>query len=318
MRIYWSDRENHPAPPHSTFHFYPFSGGKKLVIADRVCTLPAPTSAKILKRSFSPSKDQWFQLVDKAKKLIFEKNLHKVVLARKCTLVLDHAPNPFAITAALKDKALGAFVFCAQMKDFAFLGASPERLFIRKGKDLTAEALAGTRKRGNTASEDESLKNELLTSAKDLHEFSFIPEHLQTVLSPFCEAPLHFSPISVHQTKNVQHLYCQGKALLKIAIADEEIAAKLHPTPALCGAPHKKALRFIQENEPFDRGLYGGVIGWSRPDASEWVVAIRSCQIQANIAHLFSGTGIVAQSDPEKEWDELNQKVKLYESILDY
>ncbi|HLI93964.1 MAG TPA: chorismate-binding protein, partial [Puia sp.] len=64
------------------------------------------------------------------------------------------------------------------------------------------------------------------------------------------------------------------------------------------------------------RGLYGGAIGWSTQDASEWVVGIRSCFIQGKTATLFSGTGIVQGSDPISEWDELDQKLKLYDGIF--
>jgi menaquinone-specific isochorismate synthase len=258
----------------------------------------------------------WIAGVEKALDLIQRKELEKVVLARTCTLELATAPDPFAIAAALKQKAQGAFVFCVQSDTEAFLGATPERLFVRNNREILSEAIAGTRRRGKTASEDENLAAQLLASEKDLREFSPVQTYLHNALSPLCIAPPKFTPISIHQTQNVQHLYSRCSGKLKETATDEEILLNLHPTPALCGTPKNKAYSVIHELEPFERGLYGGAIGWTTPEASEWIVGIRSCFIQGKTATLFSGTGIVEGSDPEEEWDELNQKLKLYEGVF--
>lgn len=258
----------------------------------------------------------WIAGVEKALELIRRKELEKVVLARTCTLELETAPDPFAIAAALKAKAQGAFVFCVQSETEAFLGATPERLFVRNNREILSEAIAGTRKRGKTKAEDEYLAAQLLSSEKDLREFSPVQAYLKNALSPLCIASLTFTPISIHQTQNVQHLYSKCSGKLNAAATDEVILQNLHPTPALCGTPKDKAFSVIRELEPFERGLYGGAIGWSTPEASEWIVGIRSCLIKGKTATLFSGTGIVEGSDPDEEWEELNQKLKLYEGIF--
>ncbi len=240
------------------------------------------------------------------------------MLARICTLELEAAPDPFAMVAALKQKSEGAFVFCVQSEGEAFLGATPERLFRRTEQQIQSEAMAGTRPRGKTMNEDHSFGEELLSNGKLLREFLPVQNYLQKTLAPFCSAPLSFSPISIHKTQNVQHLYSSCTGELKQGTMDEEIVYRLHPTPALCGIPKEKAFSVIQELEPFERGLYGGTIGWTTEHASEWIVGIRSCRIKGKIATLFSGTGIVEGSQPEEEWEELNQKIKLYDGILDY
>ncbi len=317
MKIFWADREGKSPPSHCTFHFRPFSAGISSQKIQIVNHLPKPTPPiKVLRRTFSPNHEKWIEGVKKSVDAIIHQELQKVVLARTVTLELEATPNPFAIAAALQLKAEGAFVFCIQTPEFSFLGASPERLFSRKGKEILSEAIAGTRKRGKTPEEDETLKRELLASAKDMRELSPIQTYLNQVLSPICKAPIIFSPISVHAAQNVQHLYSRCSALLNDGITDEEILERLHPTPALCGTPKEKALKLIEELEPFQRGLYGGAIGWKTPEASEWIVGIRSCLIQGKTATLFSGTGIVEGSDPEEEWEELDQKLRLYEGIL--
>lgn len=318
MKVFWSDREGKSPPSHCTFHFRPFYSGIDFSFSPEFVELPTPKSYKVLKRTYIPSFEAWKVGVEKALDLIRCKELEKVVLGRSCMMELSEIPDPFAIAAALKQKAQGAFVFCAQSKTEAFLGASPERLFSRRGKKLLSEAIAGTRPRGKNEMHDEKLRGELLRSLKDLREFTPVQKYLQTALSPFCMNPLTFTPISIHQTPNVQHLYSRCSGTLKETASDEEILSSLHPTPALCGTPTKKAYSLIQELEPFDRGLFGGAIGWTTAEKSEYIVGIRSCVIKGNVATLFSGTGIVEGSDPEKEWEELNQKLKLYDRILDY
>ncbi|MES2273037.1 MAG: isochorismate synthase [Chlamydiota bacterium] len=319
MKIYWADREGNAAPLGCTFHCKPFLGpGSKLPSnVERVEELPQPRNPiQVLRRTFFPDRETWIQGIKKATDAIGRKELQKVVLARICVLELSKEPDPFAITAALKQKAEGAFVFCLQSEKSAFLGASPERLFQRRQNQLVCEAMAGTRPRGRSLAENETLQRDLLSNPKDLREFSPVQSYLQKVLTPLCKAPLHFTPISVHQTKNVQHLYSQCRGTLKHKISNRQILKTLHPTPALCGTPKENALQMIQELEPFHRGYYGGAIGWTTPDASEWIVGIRSCLIEGKKATLFSGTGIVEGSEGASEWDELDQKLKLYDGIF--
>lgn len=316
MKFFWSDRDGNPAPANCTFHVKPFAPGKELSCTNQQIELPPPINVKVLKRAFSPSREMWIEGVEKALELMKRGELEKVVLARTCTLELESAPDPFAIAAALKQKAHGAFVFCIQTETEAFLGATPERLYTRNHRHILSEAVAGTRRRGKTIEEDDQLARELLDSEKDLREFYPVKAYLQKSLSPLCVEPLSFTPIFIHQTHNVQHLCSRCSGELRETIKEEEILGKIHPTPALCGTPKQKAFSVIREIEPFHRGLYGGAIGWTTPEASEWVVGIRSCLLKGKTATLFTGTGIVVGSDPEEEWDELNQKLKLYEDIF--
>lgn len=318
MKIYWCDREGKSPPPDCTFHLRTFDSRSNVAFSPNFVELPEPKSYKVLKKNFTPSFSDWSQGIDKALDLIRQKNLGKVVLGRICTLELDEIPDPFSIASALKQKAQGAFVFCAQTEGLCFLGASPERLFSREGKKLISEAIAGTRPRGKNERIDNQLKRELMHSLKDLREFTPVQEYLQKALSPLCQSALNFTPISIHQTRNVQHLYSRCTGLLKDQMSDEEILKSLHPTPALCGTPTNKALSLIRELEPFEREFFGGVIGWSTPKHSEWIVGIRSCVIKGSTATLFSGTGIVEGSNPKDEWEELNEKIKLYDGIFKF
>ncbi|MBI5273149.1 MAG: isochorismate synthase [Chlamydiia bacterium] len=316
MKIYWEGREGNPAPPDATFSWRPFSVHSPFApVAEiqRITTLPPPAIATVLSEHYLPDFHGWSQKV----KIALSKKLEKVVLARCHVVELKDTPDPFALLATLKAKTDNTYAFCLSQEDKAFFGVSPERLFLRQGTTLYSEALAGTRRRGKNREEDLSLQQELLASPKDLREIAPVQRFLQEILTPFCALPPLFSPLSTYQTQTVQHLYTQCFCHLKADISDQTILDHMHPTPALCGAPTKSALALIHELEPFSRGLYGGLIGWSAPHGSEWAVGIRSCFLEGKTAYVYAGTGIVEGSNPEEEWKELNLKESPFKTIFE-
>ena len=304
MNIYWPG-----APSNAVFFQRPFLPETPVSVvanAVRVDTLPPPASnMRVIRQTFSPTKEEWIAWVEATLREIERGNLQKAVLARCCTLECDQAPDPFAVAAALQQKAVNAAVFCFAEGGQAFLGASPEKLFTRQGRKVASDALAGT------GSQEELLRDEKL-----LREFSFVQTFIVEQLSSLCREIPAFTPAVVRNTHNVSHLHSQITGTLREEVSDLDLLRSLHPTPALCGTPTGNALAWIRKTERFSRGLYGGVVGWSTRDASDQVVAIRSCLIQGKVVRLYTGAGVVAGSDPEKEWEELNQKMRLYQGIF--
>jgi menaquinone-specific isochorismate synthase len=311
-KVFWRSKEKENAPADAKFFVHSFRGNTTSYSPELLHLLPSPCKPiPSSSRIDNPTRSEWMALVEKALKQIEKGHLRKVVLARKTILHLSYAPDPFEVLAALEKKEPNAALFCLQFNDkTAFLGASPERLFQRKKKGILVDAIAGTRKLAP------GMKEELLASEKDRREFQFVQDYLDETLRPFCHDPLSFSKISVHKTANIQHLYTQGKGVLIDGAPDKMLLDLLHPTPAVCGTPKRDAFDWIHDQEPFDRNLYSGVIGWSTDEQSDWTVAIRSCFLDDRTAFLYTGTGIVAGSDPEKEWDELEAKLALYEEIF--
>ncbi len=311
--MFWRSKEGRFAPPNAQFFLWPFTGSA--TVLDNVSLLsqlPAPWHpVRVLQRVDSPDRMNWLIAVEQALEEIRSNRLKKVVLARETILHLEEAPDPFRITASLEKRAQGASLFCIQFDaNSALLGATPERLFQRVDQTITAEAIAGTRKRGL------ALETELLSSEKDLREFQFVQDYFEGMLNPHCTRPLQFSPIDLHRTSNVHHLISRATGDLLPNRSDHCIVQMLHPSPALCGTPKRAAFQWICTHEPFLRGLYGGIIGWQTERESDWVVAIRSCILEGSIARIYTGTGIVAGSDPQAEWDELEAKLALYEEIF--
>jgi menaquinone-specific isochorismate synthase len=114
----------------------------------------------------------------------------------------------------------------------------------------------------------------------------------------------------------VQHLYNTLHSTLKAGISNAELIRALHPTPALGGFPREQALSFIKTHEPFEREWYGAPIGWISPTAASFHVGIRSAILRNHTLEIFAGTGIVKESQAEKEWEELNHKIRPFMEYL--
>ncbi len=280
-------------------------------------TCPLPP---ILHRSDSPSFPEWESNVNTALEQIGKGLLQKVVLARSTVILLEKPVSPWDMLAKLKEHHHpSTTLFLVQRSPVtAFIGATPEKLYQRKGKEIRTMALAGTCQRGSGPDEDYFLRQELLASEKEQHEVAIVHRELMASLETLCQSMKSDDKPSILETRNLFHLLYSLQGELRPDIADRQLLQLLHPTPALGGAPRAKALRLIKTLEPFRRGWYGAPLGWFSEDEADVAVGIRSAMIQNNKVHLFAGAGIVTGSDPAKEWEELDNKIggflKLWET----
>ncbi len=254
---------------------------------------------------FSPSYSRWSEAIQRVSDSMDEVNT-KVVFARKATY--DQAPSITAVVHHLLSKKT-RYSGMIQSGDSAFAFASPERLFLRQDQELHTEAVAGTRRKGQTAEEEQLLRNSLLTSTKDLHEHAIVAEDICEQLQSITSSVEKDGP-DILDSSSVQHLYTRIHAQLLPDVADSAIVEALHPTPAVLGKQREWALRNIESLESWPRGLYAGTIGVHVGSTAEYCVAIRSLLLQNSYLHVFTGAGIVADSDPDAEWEEIQQKLE--------
>lgn len=304
MNLYWGDQ----TPQEASFFIYPTR--PEMSLFKRIPSLPSPSTIPIQSCSFFPEKKQWCQGVNKALEAIRKGQIEKVVLARKAVFTSKKKIDPLSLLASLP--SLGGTPFAFFNDTFAFLGVTPETLFSRRASTITSILMAGTRKRGLSQEEDTLFEQELLKSPKDRREWSLIQKHFDQTFPN----SLSFSPPKIHKTAHVQHLYGEGVFTLENPSSDLALLEKIHPTPAVVGFPRKDALSLIRDIEPFERGFYTGVIGWNTQDACETKVMIRSSLVEENQISIFTGAGIVEGSDPDHEWEELNQKMLLFTSVF--
>lgn len=273
--------------------------------------LPAfPEAPALLSRSDLPAREGWRENVLTALALIEQRRVEKIVLARQSTLRFS---PPFAGVDMLRRLQMAdqrVFYFCFQLSPRrAFIGATPERLYRRDGREIFSEAVAGTRPRGNSRGVDQKYYRELLHSEKDIREHRFVLDSILASFRQLCRTVEASETLSVLKLANVQHLYSRVRGILEPGADDGRILSLLHPTPAVGGFPKSAALREIDALEPFDRGWYAGPVGWISAGAAEFAVAIRSGLVEDERIHLFAGAGIVPGSSPEKEWQEIESKI---------
>lgn len=172
-------------------------------------------------------------------------------------------------------------------------------------------ALAGSVARGTDSKEDATFAAALLASEKDREEHAVVVDMLRTSLAPIAEQLTVASAPVVLPLRHVQHLATPITGTLRDDAGLLALAERLHPTPAVGGAPRDVALALITEHEGFDRGWYAGPIGWLGADGDgELLVALRCGLVAGSEATFFAGCGIVADSDPAREWAESRLKLR--------
>ena len=287
---------------------------RKIVQEIEDLPLPEGASGALLAtpvlREDGPDLQGWRENVERALRAFSEGRLGKVVLARRAEFGFDGDLDPALLLEGLKGATAGCFHFYVEPEDgTAFLGASPERLFRRDGRSVESEAVAGTRPRGVSSADDEGLRDDLLNSAKDLSEHTYVSKGIREALEPLCEELEIEDHVSEMKLARRRHLRSKVRGTLKDSVTDAALLDAMHPTPAVGGYPRGGALEHIHALEPFDRGWYAGPVGWIGAEDSEFAVGIRSGLVRGQTLALFSGAGIVAGSVPDEEWAEIEQKI---------
>ncbi len=259
---------------------------------------------RLLKRQDLPSKENWILQVKDATHKIGRKDFEKVVLARQTTLSFENSVDPYQILRMLNPLGKETSLFLLQINsETTFLGATPEKLFHRKNRALSSEALAGTKDLSDS------------WTSKEFAEITPVQTFLNDQFHLCCDT-FKWLPPKEQTFGRLNHLYQGVEGVLKEGICDATLFTHLHPTPALGGFPHKEALHYISQMEPFHRGWYGGPFGLLSHTETDMAVAIRSALICGPQIHLFAGAGITSLSNPEKEWEELDKKIAYFLRFL--
>ena len=242
---------------------------------------------------------------------IYANHLTKVVLADALDVIASNHFNLFKSLNNLRQIHPNCYIFSTSNgKGQNFIGASPERLISIHQQQLITDALAGSAPRGKTPAEDAANANSLINSEKEKHEHSLVIDFITQRLSHIGLLPQVLPP-RLRQLTNIQHLWTPISALVPPNVHPLKIVAQLHPTPAVAGAARDIACAEIRRYENFERGLYAAPLGWVDSHGNcEFIVGIRSALIDGDRARLYAGAGIVAGSDPEKEFAEVQLKLQ--------
>lgn len=247
----------------------------------------------------------WRTLVEAIKREIVSGRFRKIVAARRAVCRLEPMPPLAQVLARLDQIAGDCTRFAVQRGEKLFLGATPEWLIRKQGRQLLTGALAGS-----WSSREPDAAAQLLSSQKDRGEHALVVEELLGTLGPLASSITAPSEPSVRRLRDILHLHTPINATLRDDDHVLDLVERLHPTPAVGGTPRTSAPGWIAEHESVERGWYASPMGWV--DASgdgEFVVALRSALLVGNMAHIFAGAGIVAESDAQIEFEECELKL---------
>ena len=262
------------------------------------------------------SRADWSRAVGWALDRIRAGGVEKVVLARSRVAPAPRDWNVVRAFTALRE----AYPTCFRFLYWAdsggvFLGASPERLVsLREGR-VRADAVAGTARLGSPDGGDAA--RALLDDRKERREHEVVAREILAALRAVCPDAAAPSEPALLRLRGLAHLRTPVTATAAPGTHVLDLVSRLHPTPAVAGTPRDEALKLIRVIEPRGRGWYAGPIGWMTPvGEGDFAVGIRSAFVRGDRALLYAGAGIVAGSEPEREWEECEAKLASIEDVL--
>ena len=266
------------------------------------------------------SKTDYLSTVQRAKAYIASGDIYQVNLSQRLSTSTDLPPAElYARLRQLSPVPYGAYLHCS---DFHVLSASPERFlhFSPSSRTVETRPIKGTRPRGLTPELDRKLAVELLHSEKDLAELLMIVDLERNDLGRVCEiASIHVPErIALESYSNIHHLVGTIKGTLRRDADRIDLLKSCFPGGSITGAPKIRAMELIDELESTNRGVYTGAIGYFGFDGTmDLNIAIRTCILKEGCAYFHVGGGIVADSEPEAEYQETLDKASSWMAVLD-
>ncbi|MBK7899339.1 MAG: anthranilate synthase component I [Azonexus sp.] len=249
--------------------------------------------------------------VRRAKDYITEGDIMQVVLSQR--MAKPCTASPLALYRSLRSLNPSPYMFYFDFDDFHVVGASPEILVRLEGDTVTVRPIAGTRKRGATPDEDAALAADLLADEKER------AEHVQLLDLGRNDCGRVAQVGSVRLTENmvieryshVMHIVSNVEGRLQPGLDALDVLRATFPAGTVSGAPKVRAMEIIDELEPVKRGIYAGAVGYLGFQGDmDLAIAIRTAVMKDGQLHVQAGAGIVADSDPESEWQETRNKAR--------
>jgi anthranilate synthase component I len=270
----------------------------------------------VFKSNFS--KQRFQDSVDKAKKYIYEGDIFQMVLSQ--CLNVPVTGDGFNLYRSLRVVNPSPYMFYLKCNDVEIIGSSPEVLVQLKAGQVRVRPIAGTKRRGKTPEEDLELKDELLKDEKELAEHIMLVDLGRNDIGRVCQG----GTVKVDQLKVIEYyshvMHIVSNVVGKLASEYDvfDLIKAVFPAGTLSGAPKIRAMEIISELEPERRGIYGGMVGYLTYDQQlDTCITIRTVIIKNNIAYLQGGAGIVADSNPEREYFETMQKMKAISKAME-
>jgi len=263
------------------------------------------------------SREAFMKRVEKAKEYIRAGDVIQVVLSQRFSTEL-HC-EPFDIYRALRSINPSPYLFYLKIDDAVLLGASPEVMVRLEGSQVELRPLAGTRRRGKTPEEDKEMEKDLLADEKERAEHIMLVDLGRNDVGRVSAiGSVEVTELmGVERYSHVMHIVSHIRGLLAPGKNSFDVFRAAFPAGTVSGSPKIRAMEIIEELEPARRGPYAGAVGYfSFSGNMDTCITIRSILIKDGKASIQVGAGIVADSEPEKEYDEtLNKAQAIFRAI---
>jgi anthranilate synthase component 1 len=262
-----------------------------------------------LKSNFEPK--EFMEAVRKTKEYIQAGDIIQAVISQRWRTKLD--VSPFDLYRALRILNPSPYMFYLKMGEDYLVGSSPEVMVRVEGDRVETRPIAGTRPRGNDEKEDARLEKELLSDPKERAEHIMLVDLARNDMGRVSEVgTVKVNELmAVERYSHVMHIVSNVIARLDSGKDALDVLRATFPAGTLSGAPKIRAMEIIEEMEPSQRGAYGGAVGYfSFSGNMDTCITIRTFVIKGDDIYIQAGAGIVADSDPEREYYETVNKVK--------
>ncbi len=285
---------------------------------------PAPSGASNGELVSSVARSDLEAQVCQAQEYIAAGDIFQVVLSQR--LARSTAAEPFAIYRALRRLNPSPYMFffdlagSSDAAPFYLIGSSPEMHCRLHGRIATVCPIAGTRRRGHNEAEDRALEAELLADPKERAEHVMLVDLGRNDLGRVCEygSVQPQTLLSVERYSHVIHLVSRVSGTLRSGMDAGDLIRATFPAGTVSGAPKVRAMEIIEELEKLRRGVYAGAVGyWGFNGNADTCIAIRTIIMRGQTAFLQAGAGIVADSDPAREWEESLYKARALSVAID-
>ncbi|MHB9037984.1 MAG: anthranilate synthase component I [Armatimonadota bacterium] len=247
--------------------------------------------------------------VRKCKEYIAAGDVIQVVLSQRFQTKVT--ADPFDVYRALRSLNPSPYMYYLSYGDTKLIGSSPEILVTEERGNVTVRPIAGTRPRGATAEQDQALEAELLKDEKERAEHIMLVDLGRNDIGRVCRyGSVHVDELMVvERYSHVMHIVSNVRGRLNLDKDQFDLLRASFPAGTVSGAPKIRAMQIIDELEPTRRGSYAGAIGYfSYSGDMDTCITIRTILIQGDTAYVQAGAGIVADSDPTKEYQETQNK----------
>ena len=249
--------------------------------------------------------------VERAKRYIYDGDIMQVVPSQRMSK--RFRATPMALYRALRTLNPSPYMFYFDFDGFHVVGASPEILVRLEGDTVTVRPIAGTRRRGATAVEDAALADELLADAKERAEHIMLVDLGRNDVGRVAQTGTVrvTEQMVIERYSHVMHIVSNVEAKLRAGLRAIDVLRATFPAGTVSGAPKVRAMEIIDELEPVKRGVYAGAVGYLGFHGNmDVAIALRTAVIKDGNLHVQAGGGIVADSEPNAEWQETQNKAK--------